>query len=684
MNSIEVLSPVGSEEMLIAAVRSGADAVYLGAGDFNARRNAANFDDEGLKNAVKYCHIRGVRVYLTLNILIRDDEIEKALSLAKKAYLYGIDGIILQDVGLATLIKKAVPNLPLHASTQMSVHTLSTLSLLKEMGFCRVVVAREMAKNELEKLCQEAKRLDMEIEVFVHGALCMSVSGQCALSSMLGTRSGNRGLCAGPCRLPFTARGRSDDFALSLKDLSLIYHIDELKKMGVASLKIEGRLKRPEYVAAATAAVSAAARGEMNNELNDMLGGVFSRSGFTDGYFTGKRDADMFGVRTKDDIEKSKTVLSSIHELYRNERQSIGVEITAEIKADLPIKISLCDGENTVMVLGDIPESAKNKAAESGQLEAALKKLGGTPYFAESVYVTLDDGLFVSASALNELRRKAVDALTLKRGETQKVLPTFNIEKPKGEKEGFKGFIINVSHINQLEEVEDNEKISAVIVPLEQAREITRFKDSEKWVSIPRGIENEEKILELLRKAKNMGYSGAVCENLGAIPLAKKAGLEIIGGMGLNIYNSYTAQELKNMGAKTVFLSFEQGIRYLKDNSADVKKALAVYGRMPLMLLRNCPVKAQIGCKKCDGKGSLTDRMGKVFPVTCRMGYSTLLNSVPLVLDKEEDITALDYAILHFTTENESETAKTVKAYIRGTVYADKDFTRGLYFRNVE
>jgi len=684
MNSIEVLSPVGSEEMLIAAVRSGADAVYLGAGDFNARRNAANFDDEGLKNAVKYCHIRGVRVYLTLNILIRDDEIEKALSLAKKAYLYGIDGIILQDVGLAALIKKAVPNLPLHASTQMSVHTLSALSLLKEMGFCRVVVAREMAKNELEKLCQEAKRLDMEIEVFVHGALCMSVSGQCALSSMLGTRSGNRGLCAGPCRLPFTARGRSDDFALSLKDLSLIYHIDELKKMGVASLKIEGRLKRPEYVAAATAAVSAAARGEMNNELNDMLGGVFSRSGFTDGYFTGKRDADMFGVRTKDDIEKSKTVLSSIHELYRNERQSIGVEITAEIKADLPIKISLCDGENTVMVLGDIPESAKNKAAESEQLEAALKKLGGTPYFAKAVNVTLDDGLFVSASALNELRRKAVDALTLKRGETQKVLPTFNIEKPKGEKEGFKGFIINVSHINQLEEVENSEKISAVVVPLEQAREITRFKDSKKWISIPRGIENEEKTFEMLITAKEMGYSGAVCENLGAIPLAKKAGLEIIGGMGLNIYNSYTAQELKNMGAKTVFLSFEQGIRYLKDNSADVKKALAVYGRMPLMLLRNCPVKAQIGCKKCDGKGSLTDRMGKVFPVTCRMGYSTLLNSVPLVLDKEEDITALDYAILHFTTESQEDVAKTVKNYLNGTVYAEKDFTRGLYFRNVE
>ena len=244
----EILAPVGSREMLVAAVRSGADAVYLGAKEFSARRNAENFGVFELKNAIEYCHIRGVKAYLTLNILIKEREFKSAFDLAKNAYNLGIDGIIIEDLGLAKILREKIPDLKLHASTQMSVHSVSALPILKEMGFVRVVAAREMSKKDLISLCKRAEELGMEIEVFVHGALCMCLSGQCQLSAFLGQRSGNRGLCAGPCRLPFKVE-KGTGYDLSLKDLSLLDHLNELREMGVKSFKIEGRMKRPEYVA---------------------------------------------------------------------------------------------------------------------------------------------------------------------------------------------------------------------------------------------------------------------------------------------------------------------------------------------------------------------------------------------------------------------------------------------------
>ena len=295
----EILSPAGNFEMLTAAVRSGADAVYLGAKDFSARRNAQNFDLKELSEAIKYCHIRGVKVYLTLNIALKENELSDAFYLAQNAYNMGIDGIILSDLGLAKLLKTYIPDLPLHASTQTSVHSVSALEILKELGFCQVVVAREMSKQELEVFCKRAKELDIKVEVFVHGALCMSVSGQCLLSAFLGSRSGNRGLCAGPCRLPFEAKNGTG-YDLSLKDLSLLEYLSELYDMGVRSFKIEGRMKRPEYVAAATSAAKFSLyNGYINKELDETLKNVFSRSGFTNGYYTDNLGRDMFGIRTK-------------------------------------------------------------------------------------------------------------------------------------------------------------------------------------------------------------------------------------------------------------------------------------------------------------------------------------------------------------------------------------------------
>ena len=684
MNSIEVLSPVGSEEMLVAAVRAGADAVYLGAGDFNARRNAANFGEDELRKAIEYCRVRGVRVYLTLNILIRDDEMAAAVSLARMAYLAGIDGIIVQDLGLAHIIREAAPSLPLHASTQMSVHSKSALAVLKAMGFCRVVAAREMSFEDLKELCKEARRLDMEIEVFVHGALCMCVSGQCMLSSMLGTRSGNRGLCAGPCRLPFTARGKGEDYALSLKDLSLIEHIQALKDIGVASLKIEGRLKRPEYVAAATAAVRAATIGKSDTKLNDLLCNVFSRSGFTDGYFTNRVDADMFGVRTKEDMQRSKAALPVIHSLYRAERQSVPIKITARICAGEHAQITVTDGVITVKNAGGIAQEAKNKAIEAKQIETALKKLGGTPYYAKEVDITLDEGLFISNASLNELRRGAVEKLELQRKKIEKTLPCFTLLPPDGHEKQRTSFIISVTDAHQLMNISFTKRIAAVVLPLECAVEIELDECIEKYVDIPRGIQSEEKITELLVEAKKKGFTGALCGNLAAISLAKSVGFKVIAGFSMNVYNSYTAQCLADMGALAAVASPEMHIRYAKAITAKIKKVITVYGRLPLMLLKNCPVKAQIGCKNCGGKGELVDRKAKAFPVRCRMGFSELYNCVPICLDKAEDINCADYAMLYFTDETKEQVGEIVNGYLNEKIKTPSEFTRGLYYRNVE
>ena len=681
---MEVLSPVGSSEMLVAAVRSGADAVYLGAGDFNARRGAENFDTEQLKNAVDYCHIRGVKVYLTLNIVVRDDEIKSAVALAKKAEHLGIDGVIVQDLGLAEILKAAASNLPLHASTQMSVQSESALAVLKEIGFKRVVVARELSEAALLRICNKAKELDLQIEVFVHGALCMCVSGQCMLSSMLGTRSGNRGLCAGTCRLPFSARGKADDYALSLKDLSLIKHIERLKEMGVASLKIEGRMKRPEYVAIATATVKAAVSGEDFSEKEALLQSVFTRSGFTDGYFSGKIDSDMFGIRTRDDVLKTKDVLPKIHSLYRNERQNVGIDITFFAKENEPVKLTLCDTENSVTAVGEVPEKAQNRPIDSEAVKTAICKLGGTPFFARETNICLDKGLFISAAAINALRREAVEKLCLSRckrrqSEEKILLPQ------KGDKvHKNRGFILSVQNEAQLQQIKDFSGVWAIIVPAHAP-----FKPKAQvkaFVDLLGGIENEETVLKQLKKAKEMGINGAAIHNLAHIPLCKQTGMEMLGGVGLNVYNSFTAEKLCDLGVKTLTLSPEMHIKNAREIKTRGETVLFAYGNLTLMTTRNCPVKAQIGCERCGKKAKLTDRTGKEFPVLCDGKFARVLNCLPIYLaDKGEDTKDFDHHLLSFTGESGEEVAEILSLYKAANQKpADFPYTRGLYYRNVE
>lgn len=672
----EILSPVGNREMLEAAVRSGADAVYLGAKDFSARRNAQNFSAEELKEVVAYCHIRGVKVYLTLNILIKNKELSSALSLAQKAYLSGIDGIILQDIGLARLLHNALPDLKLHASTQMTVHSPSALPLLKELGFTQVVAAREMSRGALEILCRKAEALGMVVEVFVHGALCMSVSGQCLLSAFLGSRSGNRGLCAGPCRLPFAAE-KGTGYDLSLKDLSLVEHLKELAELGVGSFKIEGRMKRPEYVAVATAACRSALDLEVADPiLLDTLKNVFTRSGQTDGYYKNSLGRHMFGIRTKEDVLSAKTTFSYIHSLYRAERSSVAVTISAEIIKGTPISVTFSDGEHTVKLRGPLPEAALKASVGREDIAKALSKLGSTPYFAEKLDITLDEGLFIRASDLNDLRRRATELLDLERSRVPQNSVKQIEPSPSSRKTERKNQKLYIRLPSADIIPEELEGVSAVLLPIEE-EPITIPEGCELVADIPRWLEDEEYIYSRLLYYKEKGATAAFCGNLAALPLALKAGLRVIGSPALNLLNLEAFETARVFGASEAAVSVETELSDIKETS--IPAGIITYGHIPLMLLKNCPVKNGVGCKGCDKKQFLTDRLSTRFPVRCRKGSCELLNSLPLwMLDRPEETRIFDWTLLYFTVESKERIAEVLTA-AKGQLPPDTPHTRGLY-----
>lgn len=660
----EILAPAGSMESLIAGVRSGANAVYLGGKMFNARRNAGNFDDEELKNAVEYCHKRGVKVYLTLNILVSDNEMKNAYDMVKYALSVGVDAFIIQDIGVAKMIREHFPQARLHGSTQMSIMTSAGARYAKELGFSRIVLPREMSLEEIKEIRNST---DLELEVFVHGALCMSVSGQCYLSSMLGSRSGNRGLCAQPCRLPFTAKGDKNECALSLKDLSLIEHLDELD--GIISLKIEGRMKRPEYVSAAVTAVKKAIDGAYTSTDSFNLRSVFSRSGFTDGYLTALRGKAMFGTRQKEDVVSANDVLKAISHNYDNENPLLPMNMHFICKKDLPCTLTATALGKTVTVTGDIPEIAINKPMTAESLKQRLSKLGGTQFFAENVSVELDEGLIIPVSKINELRRKAVEQI--------EILPEITVESKPFEQKNFEqknSVPYLTASFRSAEQIPDRHPFEHVFIPLDSSLE--DFVDNRAGVVLPRGlfgIENDIKVR--LEKLKKAGVTKALCGNIGSYRLAKEMGFEVFGDFGLNIYNSESAQQIDNP-----ILSFELTME--QANKINAKNTgVIVYGHVPLMLTRNCPIKSSIGCYECNMQGRLTDRKGYEFPVICSdYPCVELLNPIPIYMSDRMNEIKTDFAHFYFSTETMEEVEKIIEMHNKG-VKPDFKYTRGLYQR---
>mgnify|MGYP001191323474 CR=1 FL=1 len=687
--NLEILAPAGGPESLTAAVRSGADAVYLGAaGLLNARRSAQGFDTEQLEQAVKYCHGRGVKVYLTLNTLARQEEENLLLGALETACALGVDAVLVQDLAVAASIKAGCPQLPLHASTQMSVTGVAGAKLLEEMGFDRVVLARELTLEEIAAIRRETS---LELEVFVHGALCMSVSGQCYLSSIIGGRSGNRGLCAQPCRLPFAA-GRSSH-ALSLKDLSLLDRLEELEQAGVCCVKIEGRMKRPEYVAAAVSAC-VAARNRTPYDKED-LAAVFSRSGFTEGYLLGRRDASMFGIRQKEDVTAAtSSLLKSYQALYRQETPRVPVTLAFTMQAGQPSSLTVRDGDGRkVTVTGEEPQKALTAPTDEGRAKAALTKTGGTPFWVEDIQCRLDPDRMLPASALNALRRQALDELLALR-ETLRPIAWDR----KAAQEVWKSAVapasprkperrIRLGRADQLP-VAAATDARLLILPLHLWREADANLISQNLhrmaVELPRCTFGADgKLPDQLEELRKAGVGHAVVGSLGAIRQAKERGFTLHGDVFLNIFNSAALEEYRRLGLADATLSFELTLDEAREIGGNLPKGLLAYGYLPLMALRNCPAKAHgSGCKgRGCGYPTLTDRMGKAFFLDCDGRVSTLYNCVPLWMgDRLPELQGLDFYTVYLTRETPAEARQVLEGFDRGEKPA-MPHTRGLYYR---
>ena len=686
MANIEILAPVGSEEMLHAAVFSGADAVYLGFSGFNARTGAGNFDADSLKEAVRFCHARGVKVHVALNTTVYGGELASLRDAIRAVAASGADAVICQDLAVATLIGKIAPQLPRHGSTQMSVHTLQGALELKELGFTRVVLARELSLPEVEHI---TRHCGIETECFVHGALCMCVSGQCYMSAFLGGRSGNRGSCAGPCRLPFEANALPEGkpgrlHHLSLKDNSVIDKLDQLQAIGVASAKIEGRLRTPEYVAAAVSACLAGREGRAYDR--DLLKNAFSRSGFTSGYLDGKIDGTMFGVRSEADAELTKKTLPALRELYRRERSRVPVRMKLEIEEGGE-KLTVTDADgNKAFAYGDFePQPARADPTES--LKRSLAKTGGTPFAAEKIDVEMDEGpWFVPGSTVNELRREALDAL-LKKREVLRPWPVQDVELEPLPQRTLPPHRTLRARFERWDQVPEQalSGVEYLILPIAQADRVPREWRGKTILELPRVMfgKLEEDTARRVAATQDAGFAGYEVSNIAHLRLCR--GLPMSGGFGLNVTNQVAAQFYADNGLGAVLIlpeTKDSDISAIAPTHAGkpVPTGVLVYGHMPLMVTRACPLQNIHDCAHCDQTGVLTDRKAKKFPVRCGMGVRTIYNPVPIYMGDKPGALTVDYGVAYFTLESREEAAA-ILDNIRVHAPFEGDFTRGLYFK---
>ena len=692
---LELLAPAGSMESLRAAVQNGANAVYLGCGQFNARQSAKNFTPQALTEAVKYCHIRGVQVHLTLNTLVSDKEMSEAAALIRHAAVSGVDAFIVQDLGIVQLCKQIAPTVPIHGSTQMTIHSLPGVLLCAAWGMSRVVLSRELSREEIQYICRSSP---IEIEVFAHGALCMSYSGQCYLSSAIGGRSGNRGRCAQPCRQSYGYNRWQNKYPLSLKDNCLVHYLQDLEAMGVASLKLEGRMKRPEYVATVTRNYRLAIdSGNVTRAMENALHTAFNRQGFTDGYYAGKTGAHMFGIRQ--DTHEDAAWLKDVRQSYESvENPLVPVVFQASV---IPSGTSLTvtDPEGRVCtVTGPAPEQARVTELTQQALTERLCKTGGTPYYCHQVHCHIAPGLTLSAAAINILRRDALNMLTAQRA--RHTAPVLN--RPKrlphisGPRQNM-GLTVQVTSREQITGRLLKLAPEVLYVPLHILREDPQLcaklaRAGNLCAVLPRIVHDTEisQLKNDLFTVRDLGVRQVLVGNLGHVLPARECGMKVRGDFGLNLYNSAAVHAVKELELLSGCLSFEMTLPQIRDVSKAVPCEILIYGRLPLMITENCLIKGRSGQCACHlGNTKLVDKTGAEFPIikdgnTCR---SVLLNGKKLNwLDRQNDLSRLGLwgGRLYFTTANAKEADQILATCLDPTAFDPGACTRGLYLRGLE
>lgn len=699
---MELLAPAGSMDALRAAVQNGANAVYLGCGEFNARQSAKNFTPQTLAEAVKYCHIRGVQVHLTLNTLVTDREMDKAAELIRFAAKCGVDAFIVQDLGLVQLCRQIAPEVAIHGSTQMTVHSLPGVQLCAAMGLSRVVLSRELSRDEIAYICAKSP---IEIEIFAHGALCMCYSGQCYLSAAIGGRSGNRGRCAQPCRQSYGYNRWENKYPLSLKDNCLVHYLSDCEAMGVASIKLEGRMKRPEYVATVTNVYRAAMDSRtVTPEMMDALMLAFNRQGFTDGYYTNRVDTGMFGIREDpstdpDRIRLEENFLADARRSYETgERPLVPVWFEAAVSPTGSFLTGTDDRGNTAQVRGANPQPGINRYLTNEELAGRIARTGGTPFRAEEVRASVTPGLMLSAADINAMRRDVLNQLTALRA--RRADPVIRKAKPvpffKG-RSGLPALTIQITSEEQLTEKLLSFESAVLYIPIHILRkdpEICRKLCKMRTVCavLPR-IAHDGEIEELraqMNYLREYGLRQVLVGNLGLLIPAREAGMEIRGDFGLNLFNSASMNVARDLDFTSVTASFELTLPQIRDMSKAVDTEILAYGRTMLMVTEHCLMKNKTGKCICGtGLTKITDKTGAEFPVikdcgTCR---SVLLNGKKLSwLDRQKDLSRLGLWGMRivFTTENPNEVNRVLDDCLSGAPFDPGACTRGLYLRGVE
>ena len=682
-------------EALRAAVQNGANAVYLGCGQFNARQSAKNFTPETLAEAVKYCHVRGVAVHLTLNTLVSDKETNDVITLIRQAAQCGVDAFIVQDLGVVRLCREIAPSVPVHGSTQMTIHSLPGVRMCAAWGFTRVVLSRELSREEIRYICANSP---IEIEVFGHGALCMGYSGQCYLSAAIGGRSGNRGRCAQPCRQSYGYDRWQNRYPLSLKDNCLVHYVKELEAMGVASLKLEGRMKRPEYVAAVTQVYRQAIdTGNVTRGMEKQLMEAFNRQGFTDGYYKGQTGSHMFGIR--EERNENQPWMKDIRQSYETAENGLVPVVFQMSVHPEGSHISVTDPDGRVVTLnGPQPEAARTVMLTREDLVARLSKTGGTPYRCLNAIVDVYPGLILPASAINAMRRDVLNLLTAQRARHQ--IPALHAPGKLPKYSGSKShpqLTIQVTSKDQITGRVLKMAPAMLYVPVHVLAEDPEFtlqltQKVPVCAVTPRIVHDGEwdALKTSLLSIRQLGVQDVLVGNLALLILVKECQMQARGDFGLNLYNSGAMHVARALGMASACLSFEMTLPQIRDVSKAVPSEMLVYGRMPLMLTENCLIRGKTGQCSCHlGPAKLTDKTGAEFPIirdgnTCR---SVLLNGKKLnLLDRQNDLSRLGLwaTRLYFTTENAKEVDRVLASVLNPMPFDPGASTRGLYLRGVE
>ena len=695
---LEILSPAFSPEGVIAAVQNGADAIYLEFDDSAERTKKKNFTHDDFGRVLEYCRVRGVKTYLALNSLAYDRELPHIAERAKVASRLGIDAIIVQDLGVMIAARRAAPEVPIHAGEQMCVHNLEGAKIAAAMGLKRVIIAPELSHKKIAYIC---KNSPIEIEVPVHGALCISYSGQCYMSSLNGRGSNNRGFCSEPCRLNYNAVGHTIKHPLSLKDNCLINYLDDLSRMGVKAVKIESRTKRPEYSAIVTATYSKVAHRGRFPKYDDLrvIQTTFSQQGFTDGYYAERKDQDMLGVREEDNKSDS-VIFETARKNYLNgELQRVPVRFVGTISKGKKVKIAAADDKkNTAVAYGPVPEPAFHRELSITSLQTQLHKTGGTPFYCVGVRGTVEPGLSLPVTIWGDMRRKLLaEILEQRKLITERAEGEFTpCEHEPGRTEP-PLLTVSVMRVEQLSEDMAELCPNTIYVPVMELGDETpalraALGNTEINVvaALPRVIHDSERknVSEMLNRAFDMGITDALIGNIGHILFARSHGFNARGDFGLNVLNSEALIALRNLGLKSATLSFELRLSEIRELSKPIDTELIVYGRLPLMLTETCIVKNSTGACTCDSFSGLVDGQGALFPVMPEFGCrNVLLNSKKLFMADKRRTTAtlgLWAERLMFTTENALECVTVMKRYIGRSNYTPSGYTRGLYYKGVE